>query len=255
MSAHNNIHAPHRKQQGFTLVELSIVIVIISLIIAGVTAGQSLVKASQLRSIITDVQSIQASVNAFKLQYNTLPGDMPNASAYWTCPNNSSDNLNCNGNGNKQIDYGTGGNGGGYFNNEIFRSWQHLKLAGVLPNIKADGLGNNADSTLLPVGRLSNSVYFMAYRPTQYFQRAANALVLAGYGGNAIGNGVDNLTPIMAQSIDAKMDDGVANKGKMYGIDGGGYTYGAACSWGGATAGQDYKMDMPGPCQLVWFIF
>ena len=35
-------------QQGFTLIELSIVLVIIGLIVAGITGGQALVKSSEL---------------------------------------------------------------------------------------------------------------------------------------------------------------------------------------------------------------
>jgi prepilin-type N-terminal cleavage/methylation domain-containing protein len=66
---------PLRKIMGFTLVELSIVIVVIGLIIGVVTAGQSLVRQAQIRSVLNDVNKYKTAWNAFKLQYDALPGD------------------------------------------------------------------------------------------------------------------------------------------------------------------------------------
>jgi prepilin-type N-terminal cleavage/methylation domain-containing protein len=71
------------KQHGFTLVELSIVIVIIGLIVAGVTAGQSLVAAAKIQSQITELKKYEVAYNIFKLEYNAVPGDMSNAISYW----------------------------------------------------------------------------------------------------------------------------------------------------------------------------
>lgn len=73
-----------RKTKAFTLIELSIVVVIIGLIVAGVVAGQSLVKQAKIRGVIQNWQKYTAAVTAFQLQYNTIPGDMPNASSYWS---------------------------------------------------------------------------------------------------------------------------------------------------------------------------
>ena len=63
------------KKSAFSLIELSIVLVILGLLVAGVTGGSALVKAAQLRSIITESQQIKTSVKAFYTLYNALPGD------------------------------------------------------------------------------------------------------------------------------------------------------------------------------------
>jgi len=111
------------KNNGFTLLELSIVIVIIGLIVAGISAGQSLVRQAQLRSFVTELASLETAVNTFRLQYSAIPGDMNNASSYWgtggagACPTSD-----CNGNGNRQINT----------NDERFRAWQHLAFADVI---------------------------------------------------------------------------------------------------------------------------
>lgn len=42
-----------REQSAFTLVELSIVLVILGLLVGGVLTGQRLIRASELRSVST----------------------------------------------------------------------------------------------------------------------------------------------------------------------------------------------------------
>ena len=52
--------------QGFTLVELSIVIIIIGFLIAGISAGNSLIKQAEISRAINDLQSIKMAVGQFK---------------------------------------------------------------------------------------------------------------------------------------------------------------------------------------------
>ncbi len=50
---------------AFTLVELSIVLVILGLLVGGVLSGQSLIHAAELRSISTDIARFQAMKSTF----------------------------------------------------------------------------------------------------------------------------------------------------------------------------------------------
>jgi len=65
-----------KHQRGFTLIELSIVLVIIGLVAGGVLVGRDLIKASEIRATISQKIRYDTAVNTFKLKYNGLPGDL-----------------------------------------------------------------------------------------------------------------------------------------------------------------------------------
>lgn len=77
-------------RHGFSLVELSIVLVILGLLVGGVLTGQSLIRAAELRSVSTEFAKYQAAVNTFRDKYFALPGDMNNATSFW-----GKDNVAC----------------------------------------------------------------------------------------------------------------------------------------------------------------
>jgi prepilin-type N-terminal cleavage/methylation domain-containing protein len=60
---------------AFTLIEMSIVLVIIGLIVGGVLVGQSLISAAAVRAQISQIERYQTAVNAFRDKYSGLPGD------------------------------------------------------------------------------------------------------------------------------------------------------------------------------------
>lgn len=65
-----------QSQRGFTLVELSISIVIAGLLIGGVLAGRSWVDNSKITSTISQVQSYTNAVSLFRQYYTATPGDL-----------------------------------------------------------------------------------------------------------------------------------------------------------------------------------
>ena len=71
------------RPQGFSLVELSIVLVILGLLTGGILAGQSLIRASELRAATAEYQRYATSIQSFRDKYMALPGDMTNATRFW----------------------------------------------------------------------------------------------------------------------------------------------------------------------------
>jgi prepilin-type N-terminal cleavage/methylation domain-containing protein len=65
------------KAGGFTLIEMSIVLVIIGLIVGGILVGQSLISAATARAQITQIEQFNTAANTFFGKYGYLPGDIP----------------------------------------------------------------------------------------------------------------------------------------------------------------------------------
>lgn len=213
-------------QRGFSLVELSIVLVILGLLTGGILAGQSLIRASELRSVSTEYQRYRAAVNTFRDKYFALPGDMTNAQSFWgiahatpaTCITTASTTaLTCNGNGDGMISPSTG-------SNEYFRFWQHLANAGLIEG-SYDGITHGGSDwsavlgTNAPRSKLGNtgwSLYYYATFPI------ANLNIFEGEYGSMMTLGAQMtdshtygaaLKPEEAWNIDTKMDDGKPGKG------------------------------------------
>src|ERR1700728_1140025 len=62
--------------RGFTLIELSIVLVIIGLIVGGILVGQSLISAAGVRATISQIEKYNTAANNFREKYGYLPGDI-----------------------------------------------------------------------------------------------------------------------------------------------------------------------------------
>jgi prepilin-type N-terminal cleavage/methylation domain-containing protein len=213
-------------RSGFSLLELSIVLVIIGLLAGGVMVGQDLVRQAELRTITTDLQKYLTAINAFKNKYQAFPGDMRNAQSYWgvahatpaTCITTvSAGTETCNGNADSILLTSTG-------SNEVFRFWQHLSNASLIEGSYTGvaGSGGNSDATIgvnVPEARISGSGWSAHNWGTQ-----SGSSAFDGFYGNYLVFGAKLttqltgsaiLTPAEMFSIDAKMDDGKPGMGKI----------------------------------------
>lgn len=81
------------KQQGFTLVEIAVVLVIIGLLMGGILQGQSLLRAMRVNDVVAMAKDLTIASQQFKDRYRYLPGD-------WSYTANEIPNVMVGGNGN-----------------------------------------------------------------------------------------------------------------------------------------------------------
>ncbi len=217
--------------RGFSLVELSIVLVILGLLTGGILAGQSLIRAAELRSVSTEYNRYVAASQTFRDKYFAIPGDIANATSFWgkdsaACPAHTGTAATpgtCNGNGDGLVDITTSAPGSAP--SESFAYFQHLAFAGLVEGTYTglSGAGGAQDAiigTNVPRSRVNNAgwtAYFLNDAP------AANLTVFEGNYGNIYFFGRqlagtstwgDTLKPEEAWNIDTKMDDGKPGTGK-----------------------------------------
>jgi prepilin-type N-terminal cleavage/methylation domain-containing protein len=71
-----------KKHSGFTLVEIAIVLVLITLLVAAVLKGYSMVTQSRAKSVINDIKGVSAAVSMYYNTYRLVPGDDPQATRW-----------------------------------------------------------------------------------------------------------------------------------------------------------------------------
>jgi prepilin-type N-terminal cleavage/methylation domain-containing protein len=120
----------NRNQHGFTLVEISIVMIIIGLLIGGTFGGMKLIENMQVNKTVQDLKAIESAALTFKDTYGRLPGDMPNTAA--RLPSCTDAPCATGGNGDRALDGALAFNGAIVDTNERFTFWSHLQAAGLL---------------------------------------------------------------------------------------------------------------------------
>lgn len=213
------------RQQGFTLIELSIVLVIIGLIVGGVLVGQDLIKAAQIRATITQMDSYSSAVNTFRTKFNGMPGDLSNCANFFSgaatdCPNTGTQGNNL------FEDYD-----GAYLklSGEVAAFWHHLYLASLIgdamtnpvDDIRADGTPTLANE--FPAAKIGSGNFLIAYSGAPAISNihpgmaGVNLYRLTGL--TSVNAGVPafatDLTPVEAYGIDAKLDDGMPDTGSV----------------------------------------
>jgi len=220
-------HTRQTPRHAFTLVELSIVLVILGLLVGGVVAGQSLIRASEVRRSTVEFDIYRTAISTFRAKYGTLPGDFDKAADIWGtdptgCPWGTyaaKRKETCNGDGNGKIST-FGDYSGTYY--EIYRAWQHLANAGYIEGeyVGVSGTGAPAPQTSVikmnvPPSRVGDAGWTFYPLDTNYVsspdwtwnnEYQTPLLLSAPFRSDGV------ITPILSGpeswKIDSKIDDG-----------------------------------------------
>lgn len=259
----------NKQRQGFTLIELAVVLLVIGLVFASVVAGTKLLEQAKLRSIITEVEELKSAYHAFIARYDELPGDIDHASVFFTgCATGGVGNLNCNGNGDKAITFDMGNTfDGDQVGDETAKVQRHLYMANlyekgginpllnihnahvgaVLPGyfpysqaldklggytITSVDAGNTGGS-----GQAAGVIYDTG---TVDIISSFPELVTAVYLYNYTGNGQGILAPAQCYSIDKKIDDGRALGANAKGATSGSFRTQNDATGSGCVSGDNY---------------
>lgn len=251
---------------GFSLVELSIVLVILGLLAGGVLTGQSLIRAAELRGVTTEFSKYTAAVNTFRDKYFAMPGDMSNAQTFWgvqhatpaTCKTTASSSaLTCNGDGNGMIQWIAAGS------NESFRAWQHLANAGLIEGsysgVKNSGSTDERSSqhgVNVPKSRLENAGFMFATygdmsADPNWFDGTYINIFVVGKEAPSLEPWGGFTKPEEAWNIDTKLDDGKPAYGKVRTTNPN-WPYTANCTTSIVESAAEYKLtDTSKACSLI----
>ena len=255
---------------GFTLVELSIVLVIIGLIIGGIVVGRDLINTAAIRAQISQIEKYQTAVNTFRGKYGYLPGDIPDpvASGFGFKPrgqyagggdgNGLIQGVQCTGYTPAGSRQGTG---------ETTMVWVDLSTAGLIDGgFSAASANSNMNSNTsdvvgasiglyFPPAKIGQGNYVYAWSDGPNVGQAAGANNLNYFGVSLVSSILDcsdgggiywvgwsnvnenvGLTVAQAYTIDTKIDDGLPTTGRVIAAA---LTYGAQYSgWASYSLGS-----------------
>lgn len=219
--------------KGFTILELSVVLVILGLIAGGILAGQSLYRSAELNSVMNETQQYVMAFNNFRMEYNALPGDMNNATDFFgAADGGNGTGADCRDLDKSQMTATCNGDGDGIVdaNYEMFYMWHHLQSAGLIsgqyegrsdPDIGVNSWAHTPDKNCPGSNFQTGNAYALRYQGSTF----ASASWFAGEYGHLIMFGqavkTTNLPrgrafiPNELWKLDKKYDDGKPGQGQI----------------------------------------
>ena len=184
-----------RRQEGFTLVEIAIVLMMIGLLLGGIIKGQELINSARVRNLADMNAGVQAAYYGFIDRYRRVPGDMTAAAAASAIGDST---ITVGGNANGRVDAADWG--------EASALWVHLTRAGLLQGNYDGGATDATTYRAVEVAPQNAFNGYMLLAQTRDYSTIAGAPTAA----QAIRLGFvlgDNIPVDIARELDLKVDD------------------------------------------------
>jgi prepilin-type N-terminal cleavage/methylation domain-containing protein len=199
--------------QGFTLVEIAIVLVIIGLLLGGILKGQEMITQAKIKNVIADFSGISAAYHGYVDRYHKIPGDDPCAGSSNGAPSAAICGSNV---GRWQATTAHGDGNGivqGAYNSatttdESLLWWDHLRRAGF---VSGTGVAQPFNALTGIVGVQTGDAQSATSPGPTMKDGSGN-----GFVGIIICSA--NLPDKIAIAADTQMDDGVPNTGTVRGL-------------------------------------
>lgn len=222
-----------KNNKAFSFAELSIILLIVGSFFAIVHAGKSILEQAENRNIINNIYNYEIVIDQFYEKFTKYPGDFNQAYNFFSTDCAASA-VYCNGDGDGFIESSASSD----YERENLRIWQHLNLAELLAG-NYSGTGGNANLSNSPLGELDNSIYYIDNNAI--FSDINNKILLSSVIDTIEYKGV--ISVLSAKSIDSKIDDSIANKGRIYAVTGDNLSNSSDCTaYRTSLNGADYNL-------------
>lgn len=201
----------NRNTQGFTLVELAIVLMIIGLIIGGTLVGQDMVRAAQIRAQVSQFAQFNAAVATFRTKYDALPGDITNPATYGL--------TNFAGNGDGVLQDYAGNLPALFLWQEPYMFFVHLTDAKLIDFYARPVSSHYVIGEQFPPAKIGSGgivAYSDGNSKLAYFWGINNNNAAGQFSSNST-SGV--ITADQAQQFDTKVDDGAPGTGQVTAVN------------------------------------
>lgn len=181
-----------KKQSGFTLIELAIVLVIIGWLLGGVLKGQELINSAKVKNMATDFKKVQVYIYGYQDKFKALPGDDGQVATHLKGATVATTGTVSNGVIQGDWDSETG-------TDESVLFWQHVRLANLASGpttVDANFYPKNADGGRFGVQSISG---FTSVSNMSGTYVACSRGILGKF----------------AKQLDVSLDDGDGSKGSV----------------------------------------
>jgi prepilin-type N-terminal cleavage/methylation domain-containing protein len=219
-----------KNSSGFSLIEISVALIIISLLLGGILKGQQLINIAKEKQLESDFINLPRMIYSYQDKFKALPGDDIKAVSRFSGTGHSVQN----GDGENMIT-------GDWFEFNPTKDssiiWQHLRLAGLM-----DGETNMSSPNYFPKNSLGKAIEIQSAPSI-----ASESPILDGHGNALKGTYIicsRGISGELVMSLDIHLDDGNPSSGSVLATeDNGTFTIAASPATIGTNTMSDISRD------------